>query len=184
MNTRHAYRAALIGLTLTFCSLSACIESPSDEPETVSCEVGGQRYDIGETFSEDNGCNSCSCTETGEVVLGRDGLHALHICSAARGLASLRRRSRRCGTLVSLPHTRERDQSVSTHPWPPTCGGPRDLLDVVRVRVGKGVGSAHFGGWRLRWCRPPGLCARRRGRRRPLRGHEHEGLSAAEHSRR
>lgn len=32
------------------------------------CEYNGVTYQVGESFPADDGCNSCSCTETGEVA--------------------------------------------------------------------------------------------------------------------
>lgn len=35
---------------------------------SVTCEYEGETYEVGEGFTASDGCNSCSCTETGEVA--------------------------------------------------------------------------------------------------------------------
>ncbi len=39
-----------------------------DEPTVATCEYNNQTYEAGEGFTASDGCNSCSCGETGEVA--------------------------------------------------------------------------------------------------------------------
>lgn len=41
--------------------------SPTEAPATV-CEINGQKYNIGQSFSATDGCNTCSCTDKLEIV--------------------------------------------------------------------------------------------------------------------
>ena len=65
------------------------------------CLYGGERYDVGDSFPSDDGCNSCSCTAGGQVAC------TLRACANA------------CGGLTGLPC---RDDQYCSFPPDAICG--------------------------------------------------------------
>lgn len=66
---------SLIGTVVYLVSQNQALKSQINQvPEAPQvsdakiCEYNGQTYKIGESFISTDGCNSCSCTETGEVA--------------------------------------------------------------------------------------------------------------------
>lgn len=44
------------------------LPQPTPSPSSMTCPLNGKEYKVGEYFTSEDGCNTCSCTDVGEVV--------------------------------------------------------------------------------------------------------------------
>jgi hypothetical protein len=112
------------------------------------CLYAGERYDVGDSFPSDDGCNSCSCTAGGLVAC------TLRACAdACGGLAGLAcpdgqycnyPPDAHCGAADQTGTCEERP-SVCTDQYDPVCGCDDTTYGNACEAAGAGVSIAHAG---------------------------------------
>jgi hypothetical protein len=50
------------------CDGGKCGADPDPDPDPEGCMYAGEQHDVGDSFPSDDGCNTCSCQEDGQVA--------------------------------------------------------------------------------------------------------------------
>jgi len=78
---QFARLGAAIGLAGLLASSTGCSGSTTRRGTTEGCDYAGERYAVGDSFPDRDGCNQCTCDEGGQVSCTEKGCEPAGGCS-------------------------------------------------------------------------------------------------------